>query len=301
MIFPKALRRSLATGLLGSLLLMCADAALARGDAAVWVLKGKHNTVYLAGSVHALPKDHAELPEQLERAYGASKAIVMEVDMDDLDPMDAVRFITEKGTLKGDATLATVIGEDNYAKVSALCASLGVPNALIDKLEPWAASLVLTQFALAKSGFDPSLGIDVQITARAKTDHKPIEGLESVVDQLSIFDGRSLEEQTGFLVDAAKDASTLDADLARLIDAWRTGDLRELEKEFVKERAEDPALYDALLGARNRKWIPQIEKLLDADDDYLVVVGALHYVGRDGLLQLLKNDGHKAVPMRAAH
>ena len=51
---------------------------------------------------------------------------------------------------------------------------------------------------------------------------------------------------------------------------------------------------------RNRQWLPKIEALLKEDRDYLVVVGALHFVGRDGLLALLKQDGHKAVAVPAA-
>ena len=56
-----------------------------------------------------------------------------------------------------------------------------------------------------------------------------------------------------------------------------------------------------MLGARNRQWLPKIEALLDGDRDYLVLVGTLHYVGRDGLLELLRKDGHKAVAMPAAY
>ena len=55
-----------------------------------------------------------------------------------------------------------------------------------------------------------------------------------------------------------------------------------------------------MLGARNRQWLPKIEALLNEDRDYLVVVGALHFVGRDGLLALLKSHGHKAVALPAA-
>ena len=87
---------------------------------------------------------------------------------------------------------------------------------------------------------------------------------------------------------------------SKLIAAWRGGDLRALEKEFLKERAKSPELYDALLGVRNRQWLPKIEALLKEDRDYLVVVGALHFVGRDGLLALLKSNGHKAVAVPAA-
>jgi uncharacterized protein YbaP (TraB family) len=300
MTLLKVMRRGLARGLAG-MLLLASLAGLARADgAAVWSIKGAHNTVYLAGSVHALPKDHAELPPQLERAYLASDAIVMEVDLDDLDPFEAVQFVTSNGTLPPPQSLADIVGADKYANIIKVADSLGLPELAIQRLEPWAAAMVLTQFALMKSGFDPQLGIDMQIADRARTDGKPIDGLESVTDQLSIFDSRSMDEQSKFLVDAAKDVPKMHDDLERLIVAWRSADLRGLEREFLKERAQAPALYDQLLGARNRKWLPKIEALLDSDKNYLVLVGTLHFVGSDGLLELLAREGHKPVTLPAS-
>jgi uncharacterized protein len=301
MIFPQAMSRGLARGLAALLLLAFgAQTALARGESSVWVIQGKSNTVYLAGSVHALPKGHADFPEQLERAYKAANVIVLEVDLEDMDPLDAVKFIGTHGTLPADKSLKDVVGTDAYGRVAALAASLEVPETVIAKLEPWAAALILTQFALNKTGFDANLGIDMQITERARADGKPVEGLETVIDQLSVFDNRTFEEQTRFLLDSADDAPKLNEDLHKLIAAWRSGDLRALEKEFLKERKKSPELYDALLGVRNRQWLPKIEALLEQDRDYLVVVGALHFVGRDGLLSLLKKEGHKAVAVPAA-
>jgi uncharacterized protein YbaP (TraB family) len=297
MILPEPLRRGLAQGLAVLLSFACAGIATAREQSSVWSVKGKKNTVYLAGSVHALPKEQSHFPEQLERAYQAAKVIVLEVDLDDMNPLEAVQFITVNGTLPADRALKDVVGEKDYERVSKLASTLGVPEMAIAKLEPWAAALVLTQFAITRSGFDPQLGIDMQITERAKTDGKPIDGLETVVDQLSVFDARSFEEQTRFLLDSTDDAPHLDSDLTKLISAWRAGDLDALEKEFIQERARSPELYDALLGVRNRKWMPKIKALLDDDRDYLVVVGALHFVGNDGLLTLLRKQGFKAVPL----
>jgi uncharacterized protein YbaP (TraB family) len=299
MIFPEAMSRGLARGLAGALLLVFGVQAHARGEASVWSMKGARNTVYLAGSVHALPKGHSEFPEQLERAYAAAEVIVLEVDLDDMDPLDAVQFITTNGTLPADQSLKDVVGANAYKRISALAASLEVPDLVIAKLEPWSAALVLTQFALSRTGFDANLGIDMQITERARTDGKPVEGLETVIDQLSVFDNRTYKEQTRFLLDSADDAPKLSEDLQKLVAAWRAGDLRSLEKEFVKERAKSPELYDALLGNRNRLWLPKIEALLKEDRDYLVVVGALHYVGNDGLLALLKSHGFNAIAVPA--
>jgi len=296
MTFHPVMRRGLARGLAATLLLAsCGALARADGGSAVWSLKGERNTVYLAGSVHALPKNQSQLSPQLELAYDAADAIVMEVDLDDLNPLEAIQFLTSRGTLPEQQSLEEVIGRDKYATVVQLATSIDLPEMAISRLEPWAAAMVLTQFALVKTGFDPQLGIDMQLVERARADGKPIEGLETISDQLSIFDSRSLQEQTKFLVDAANDVPDLQEDLDRLVTAWRTGDLSGLEEEFRKERARAPALYDELLGARNRKWLPQIEALLDEDRNYLVVVGTLHFVGRDGLLELLKRSGHKPV------
>jgi uncharacterized protein YbaP (TraB family) len=298
MTFPESLRRGLRPGLAGLLLFAFGVAsAQARGESSVWTINGRHNTVYLAGSVHALPKDHSELPPALERAYAASRRIVMEVDLDDLDPMEAVKFVTTNGTLPPEQTLGDLLGPEKYAVVTRLAATINLPEFALEKLEPWAAAMVLTQVALMKSGFDPQLGIDMQIVERAKVDHKRIDGLETVTDQLGVFDSQSLEDQTKFLLESADDVPKMQADLDSLVTAWRAGDLRALEREFLKERDQAPGLYDALLGARNRKWLPQIEALLNQDEDILVVVGALHYVGHDGLIELLTKAGHKPVPL----
>jgi uncharacterized protein YbaP (TraB family) len=301
MIFPEAMSRGRSLGLAGLLLLAFTTApAHARGETSVWSMKGARNTVYLAGSVHALPKDDSAFPEQLERAYHAADVIVLEVDLDDMNPLDAIKFITANGTLPANQSLADVVGAEPYARVTKLAASLDVPEFVFSKLEPWSAALILTQYALTKTGFDPELGIDMQITERARTDGKNIDGLETVIDQLSVFDSRSFEEQTQFLLDSADDVPKLNEDLKDLIAAWRSGNLKALEKAFIEERGKSPELYDALLGARNRKWLPKIEALLAEEHDYLVVVGALHYVGPDGLLALLKKDGHKPVAVPAA-
>ena len=298
MILPSLLRRG-TQGLAALLLLaFAAGGAAARDTSSVWSVKGRTNTVYFAGSVHALPKEHAHLPEQLERAYQAVQAIVLEVDLDNIDPVEAIEFISTNGTLPENQGLKDVIGTKAYERVTALATALGVPELAIARLEPWAAALILTQFALNKTGFDPQLGIDMQITERARADGKSIQGLETVIDQLSVFDDRTFEEQTRFLLDSAEDAPNLDRDLAKLITAWRDGDLAALEKEFRKERKRSPKLYDALLGTRNRKWMPKIEELLTQEQDYLVVVGTLHFVGKDGLLKLLRKQGFRAEPVR---
>jgi uncharacterized protein YbaP (TraB family) len=54
-----------------------------------------------------------------------------------------------------------------------------------------------------------------------------------------------------------------------------------------------PNLYRLLVSDRNKRWVPQIEKLLHGNQDYFVVVGALHLVGDGGLLELIRHDGYQ--------
>jgi uncharacterized protein YbaP (TraB family) len=85
------------------------------------------------------------------------------------------------------------------------------------------------------------------------------------------------------------------ADALEAVSAWRRGDMAALEKELRRNRRDSPALQDALVRDRNRRWLPRIDALLEEDRDCLVVVGALHLVGRDGLITLLRQQGHEAV------
>ena len=264
----------------------------ARWQRAVWSLKGEHNTVYLAGSVHALPKDHAQLSRQLEQAYDASDAIVMEVDLDDLNPVEAIQFLATRGTLPDQQTLEEVIGPDKYATVTKLANSIDLPEMAIARLEPWAAAMVLAICAAQDRIRSAAWHRHAAGGARA-----PMANPSTASDhQRSTrdFDGRSLQEQTSSCWTRER-LPQMQKDLERLVTAWRAGDMRGLEKEIRVERARSPELYDELLGARNRKWLPQIEALLDDDRNYLVVVGTLHFVGRDGLLQLLKRSGLSVV------
>ncbi len=98
----KTNRWLLALGLLGSL--------TAQAGSPVWAIHGEHNTVYLAGSVHLLKANDSHLPPAFDHAYGGSRALVMELDMSKVDPMQAAGWILENGMLKEGTTLRATIG-----------------------------------------------------------------------------------------------------------------------------------------------------------------------------------------------
>ena len=114
----KTRRWLLALGLLGSI--------TAHAGSPVWAIHGDHNTVYLAGSVHLLKANDSRLPPAFDHAYSGSKAIVMELAIDKLDPMEAASWMMEHGMLAEGTTLRATIGEDRYRRVTAEAGRLGV-------------------------------------------------------------------------------------------------------------------------------------------------------------------------------
>ena len=83
------------------------------------------------------------------------------------------------------------------------------------------------------------------------------------------------------------------SELDQLVGAWRRGDAKGMAKLLQEGFDEYPDLYRPLTVERNRRWVPQVEQLLDDQDDYLVVVGALHLVGTDSVIDLLERKGYK--------
>ncbi len=85
------------------------------------------------------------------------------------------------------------------------------------------------------------------------------------------------------------------AEFDALVAAWRAGDARALERMMAEEFKDSPGLFRTLTTERNRRWMQTLTGLLGEDQDYLVVVGALHLVGRDGLVELLRRQGYTVV------
>src|SRR5690349_1516993 len=90
---------------------------IAQAGSPVWAIHGDRNTVYLAGSVHLLKAADAKLPAAFDRAYAGSQSLIMELDLDDLDPSQAAGWMMEHGMLEDGGTLKEAIGAQRYQRV----------------------------------------------------------------------------------------------------------------------------------------------------------------------------------------
>jgi hypothetical protein len=207
------------------------------------------------------------------------------------DPAAITALMQQSALLPSGQSLRTVLGGD-YASIAERSGAAGLDLAVMDRFAPWFVALLLLQIEITERGFDAQHGIEQQVTELAVADRKPITGLETPAGQFAILGGLSMQDQKRFLLMTLEESEQDDAQLDRLLDAWRRGDTATLARTLSEEFEEFPQLYRPLTEYRNRAWVDEIEDLLDDGDDYLVVVGALHLVGRNSVVDLLRQRGH---------
>jgi uncharacterized protein YbaP (TraB family) len=266
-----------------------------RAASTLWEVHGRHNTVYLLGSIHVLrPGDYPLAPAVLH-AYADSKSLVMEINLAELDDGQIESEMLGSATLPEGRTLPEILGPKRYARASGLASDVRVDLATFDHFAPWFAAEAISEMQLSQLGFEAQSGVEMYFLERARTDGKSIAGLETVHDQIALFEGLSLDAQADYLVSSLEQARALPQEVREMVTAWQHGDTEWFVRELKSEFGQDPALYQSVLAARNRKWLPRIESLLNENDNTLVIVGTGHLIGPNSVIDLLKKDGIGAV------
>jgi uncharacterized protein YbaP (TraB family) len=269
----------------------------ARAQSPVWALHGAHNTVYLAESVHLLKPGESALPAAFTRAYDDSRQLVMEMDLAKLDTANISAWILEHGRYPDGQSMTQALGPQRYARVAAQAAALGLPLEQLAVLRPWVAALTLTDLMYLQLGYDPQSGVEEQLLARARRDGRATAGLETLDEELGQLEHMSDEDQARFLELTLQDLKDTSSETDQMLTAWRAGDNLQLAAQLSDAYHQFPELYRVLVGERNQRWLPQIRSFLGADHNVLIVVGALHVVGKGGLLELLRTAGIVATPV----
>jgi uncharacterized protein len=275
--------------------LTCLIVAVAvRADGALhslWELHGRHNTVYLLGSIHVLRPSDYPLPPAVLDAYSGAKTLFMEVNLQEIDSQQVQSEVLASALLPEGKSLPEILGKQRYDHAAALAHDVGIELSLFDQFAPWFAAESISQLQLTQMGFKSESGVEMYFLDRARGDGKAVAGLETVHDQIALFNAMSMDAQADYLVASLEQARDLPKDVDAMVRAWQRGDTAWFQDQMKSEFGRDPQLYQSFLVARNRKWLPKIEALLDDDKNYLVIVGTAHLVGQGSVIELLRKDG----------
>jgi uncharacterized protein len=307
--------QSLSIGLLVALALApVADAAKPAASAAsaastatppvplLWKVADADNELYLLGSFHMLKPTDYPLSADVDGAFDDAEALIFELSPEEMNSPQ-MGMAMGQAALRTDGTaLNSELPAPTIAKLDAWLAAnsdglktMGMPAQAVQMFEPWFVGLMITIVEMGKLGLDPKIGLDMHLIGRAAQASKPATGLEKGSEQIALFDGMNKQEQLQFLDNALDEAVNAKIEIEKLHGAWRRGDQKALWDGMVaKMRSESPQLYRQINIARNDAWVPKLQRLLDeqSKDDTLAVVGALHLLGEDGVVEKLRAKGY---------
>jgi uncharacterized protein YbaP (TraB family) len=258
----------------------------------LWRVQSKTNTVYILGSIHYLKKESYPLHEKIENAFHQCAILVVETNVNDEKRMN-LQKLAGPAFYPGNETFEDHVSPKTNELVKKELVRQGIPLDLVQKQKPWLLAVTLASFEILKLGFDPNYGIDQYFLSKA-IGKKEILELESFDFQIDLFSKFSEKEQELFLIYTLEDIKVLERELNRLIQAWTSGDTKNLEAIIRRSVQQDKRLtpiYSKLIDERNRNMASKIEDYLKTKETYFVIVGAGHLVGKQGIIGILERKG----------
>lgn len=291
-------RRRVAFGATVLVVFALALALAAASPSFLWkVTAPSGRSLYLAGSLHLLSSEYYPLAPAFEERFAEADLLVEELDMAEMTAPASQMLMLQRGMMPAGQTLESVLAPATLDAVKSKAAELGLPFAPLQLFKPWALALTLQGMEWQKAGYDANLGLDKHFYDKALERGLQVQGLETLAFQIGQFDGLSMPLQDRMLADSLKEMATTSTQVGDMARAWKAGDAAAIEKVVLADLKSEPQMYDRLLVARNRTWLPKLEALLARPKPAFVVVGAAHLVGPDGLLAAFRAKGYIVTQM----
>ncbi|WP_162290951.1 TraB/GumN family protein [Erythrobacter colymbi] len=242
---------------------------------------------WMFGTIHALPSGAKWRTPEVGRSIDAADFLVVEIAAlgDDAALGQTYAALSTSPALP---PITARVPPELTGQLSGLLARGGYSQDSFATTETWAAALALAR--IDATG-DPANGVDRALIADFKG--RPVREFEGAAAQLGIFDTLPEAQQRAMLAAVVHDSETARRDPARLQRAWMAGDAATIAASTREGILADPALHEALLAARNRRWAAMLVPMLKQSPRPLVAVGTAHLVGPEGLAALLEAQGYR--------
>lgn len=247
---------------------------------------------YLFGTVHVGDASMKGLPEKVTKAIDQSEQVVVEVDISKLTPLQMQQRSMPFMMLKDGKTLQTELSKQNYNKLKDYFAKKSIDIAMFNGLKPWAVMVTMMQIEFQNAGFSDQTGIDKQVLAYAKKQNITIGELETLEQQLQMFDGMALLSNE-MIEETFEQLADINTYFIKLVNAWKNGDMDTLTEYY--NMSFDESTYgeiseQVMLVNRNNKWVEQLVPRL-TNEKLFIAVGALHLPEQHGLIKQLTDAG----------
>jgi len=257
----------------------------------LWEISGldMQYPAYLYGTIHIIPNDSFFVAPIVDSVLSQSDHLVTEIVLDSKNMMATAMSML----MPPPNSLKTLLSEEDYAYLDTFMKdSLSFPIPMYQMIKPiFLAQQVSVMYCLK----DQPNSYELYFTKQFQESDKTLSGLETVEEQIQLFNDIPLEEQADELMEMIKSPSNYCSQFQDMFRLYRQRDLDALMLMIE----DDPTLTDrtgSLLVDRNRRWIEPLEKLLGKEKVF-IAVGAAHLPGKDGVITLLRNHGYVLKPL----
>jgi len=260
-------------------------------NALLWKISGRDLTQpsYLFGTIHMICPEDLQIGDSLKVSVSQADRLFLELDMD----APGIMMKTMKRSMLPSGTIRDLMNPGDYHRLESFMKdSLGMPMFLMNKMKPF------TLMSVMYSKFLPCnkpASLEETLMQMAKKQHKEILGLETVEEQLAVFDRIPDTMEIRMLMGLIDDFQGQRDEFGRMIQAYRQRDLTELGR-MINDSPDIDGFEDLLLVNRNKKWIPVMKAEMNRST-CLFAVGAGHLPGTDGVIDLLRKEGYTVSPV----
>ena len=255
------------------------------GHGLLWRISGAQvGDSFVLGTMHVAEPRVMKVVDAIQTQFAASHVFAMEVVLDG----SAMAQLGGAMVFSDGRRLSQLVDDGLFASTARLLASYGVPETMADKMKPWAA---FTTMSMPSGG--TGLPLDMQLMGIAQQAGKDVRGLESIAEQIAVFESVSEPDQLAMLREVVCHYGTFQQELAEMVDAYVARDLAALVAQAARyESAEKDAFMEKLLWQRNVRMAARITPLLTSGHAF-IAIGALHLPGARGVLHLLEQQGYR--------
>ncbi|HEU4555063.1 MAG TPA: TraB/GumN family protein, partial [Chitinophaga sp.] len=260
----------------------------------LWKISGNNmmQPSFLYGTMHMMCEKDFKFPPGVITALQATQQLYLELNMDD---STMLRQMQQLLLMPEDYSLKKLFAPEDYRQLNDyLKKTIGVDAALFDRMKPMALTSLLTVKLLLPC--TQPFSIEKELLKNAKAQQKSIAGLETLEDQMAVFDSIPDKEEAAALVDMLRHPDEERAQFDSLLHAYQRQDIQQLYNLTVSSKDIGP-FRDILLDRRNARWIPLITQQIQATPTFFAV-GAGHLGGPNGVIALLRRQGYRVEPVK---
>ncbi|SDX16030.1 TraB/GumN family protein [Thiocapsa roseopersicina] len=242
---------------------------------------------FLFGTIHSEDARVVELAAPVREAFDASPNVALEVVP---DASAIIRAMVTMAYTDG-RLLRDVLPADLYLETADALVGIGMPEEAFKDIKPWAVVTLLSSPPSETGEF-----LDMLLFRQAVADGKRVEGLETMTEQLAVFDALSETDQITLLRETLATRGQLPRMFEALIAAYVERDIDKLQHLSDQHLAEsDPRLaahfQEVVIDSRNHRMVERMVPLL-AEGGWFIAIGALHLPGDQGVVALLRRHDH---------